>query len=249
MNSFSILCQSVIELCLSIQLPIDEGMASSAINPIDLFLDLGQLGSQFLQHLFGGRFPSHCHFPITLVMAFNASFSYHIKVVLLFCWHTAVAINTFDDIQFVTRSLLDADASLSLNEPLNIYMTILAFNFLHPLTVMAFRTILHKRFAVVFTGSVATQTFQPFPEAVGFMGKFYVVKSDGPLLYSNVAEGRAGYSGLKFLWFIIFVNGGQGLFGLIVRRIEKFENIFNIVNTLAQKDKAVIVPNATMENR
>ena len=198
-------------------------MASSAINPIDLFLDLGQLGSQFLQQLFGGRFPSDCHFPITLVMAFNASFSYHIKVVLLFCWHTTMAINTFDDIQFVTRPLLDADASLSLNQSLNIYMTILAFNFLHPLTVMAFRTILQERFAVVFTGRVATRTFQPFPEAVGFMGKFDVVKRDGPLLYPNVAEGRAGHSGLKFLWFIILVDGHQSLFGLIIRRIRSLK--------------------------
>ena len=79
------------------------------------------------------------------------------------------------------------------------------------------------------------------------MGKFYVVKRDGPLLHSNVAEGRAGYSGLKFLWFIIFVNGRQSLLALIVRRVEKFKGIFDIVNTLAQEDKTKIMSSLVEE--
>jgi hypothetical protein len=108
--------------------------------------------------------------------------------------------------------------------------------------MVAFGTILHKRLAVVFTGSMATQTLHPFADTVSFMGKLDVVKRNGPPLYPNVAEGRAGYSGLKFLCSIIFVDSSQGLFGLIVRRIEKFEGIFDIVNSHAQKDKAVIVP-------
>jgi hypothetical protein len=112
---------------------------------------------------------------------------------------------------------------------------------------MAFHTILHKRFTVVFTGSVATRTLHPFAEAMSFMGKFDVVKRDGPFLYSNMAEGCAGYSGLKFLGFIIFIDGCQSLVGLVIRCIEKFEGIFNIVNALAQEDKAVIVPSFVEE--
>jgi hypothetical protein len=120
-------------------------------------------------------------------------------------------------------------------------MTILTFNFLHLFAVMAFHTILHERFTVVFTWRVATRTFHPFAEAMSFMGKFDIVKRDSPFLYSDMAEGRAGYSGLKLLGLIIFVDGCQSLFGLIIRCVEKLEGIFNIVNTLAQKDKAVIV--------
>jgi hypothetical protein len=158
-----------------------------------------------------------------------------------------MAINTFDDIQLIARPLLDAYAPLSLNESLDGNMAILTFDFLDLLPVMAFRTILHKRFSMVFTRSMATRTLQSFACTVSFMGEFDIVKKDSPPLYPNVAEGRAGYSGLKFLWFIVFVDSRQGLFGLIVRRIEKLEGIFDIVNTLAQKDKAVIVPSFVEE--
>ena len=62
-----------------------------------------------------------------------------------------------------------------------------------------------------------------------------------------MAEGRTGHPGLKFLWFIIFIDGRESLFGLIVRYVEEFEGIFDIVNPLAKKDKAIIVASFAKE--
>jgi hypothetical protein len=170
-------------------------------------------------------------------MTFDATFFYCIEVILLFYWHTTMAINTLNNVQFITRPLFDSDASLSLNEFFDGNMTILTFNFFHFLPMMAFHTILHKCFAVVFTGRVATRTLQPLACAVCFMGKLDIIKRDGPPFYSNMAEARTGHPGLKFLWLIIFIDGRQGLFGFIIGRIEKLEGIFDIVNTLAQKTR------------
>jgi hypothetical protein len=120
-------------------------------------------------------------------------------------------------------------------------MAVLTFDFLHFLPVMAFSTNFHKCLAVVFTGSVAARTLQSIGCNVGLMGKFGIVKRDCPFLYSNMAEACTSHPGLKFLWLIIFVDGRPGLFGLIICRIEKLEGIFDIVNPLSQKDKAVIM--------
>jgi hypothetical protein len=158
-----------------------------------------------------------------------------------------MAIDTFDDIQFITRPLLNSNASLSLKESLGRNMTILTFDFLDLPPVMAFRAILHKCFAVVLTRSMTVGTLQPFACTVSFMGKFDVVKRNGPSFYPNVAQGRTGHLGLKFLGFITLINGCKSLLSLIIGCVEKFEGILDIVNTLPEKDKAIIVSGFTKE--
>src|SRR4030042_2255910 len=76
---------------------------------------------------------------------------------------------------------------------------------------------------------------------MGFVRKFCVVEGHRSFFYPDMAEGRTGHLSLKFLGFITLINSCQGLFSFIVHYIKEFEGIFNIVNTLPKKNKAIIV--------
>jgi len=217
-------------------------VASPAINPINLLFNLGQLGLQLLQHLFRDRFPSNHHLPVALVVTCDAPLLDRFERPLLLRQDTLVAINTLHCIQLVARPLLDAHASLSLDELSDIRMTIFTFDDLDLPAVMASGTNFHEGFAVLFAGSVAVQTFESIAFDVGPVGKFDIVKRNGPSLDSNMAETGTGHSCLKFLGFVIFVDDCQGALRPIARRIQELEGIFDIVNPFAQEDKTVIVP-------
>ena len=216
-------------------------MASTELNPCDLLPDLIDLGSHFLQQSSEVAFHLNQHLPITLVMAFDAPFLNRIESILLFSRHATMAIDTFDHIQLIAWSLLNADAPFPLNQSFDGDMAVFTFDLFDLLPMMTICTILLKSFSVIFTGRMAVRTFQSIASHMGLMRKFDIVKGNGPFLHPHMAEGRTGHLGLKFLGLITFINDCQGLFSLIIGCIEKFEGIFDIVNALAQKNKAVIV--------
>jgi hypothetical protein len=73
------------------------------------------------------------------------------------------------------------------------------------------------------------------------MRKLDIVEGDGTFFYPHMAEGGTGHPGLKFSGGITFINDGQSLISLTIRRIKKFEGVFDIMNALAQKHIAIIV--------
>jgi hypothetical protein len=174
-------------------------------------------------------------------MAFDTTFFNGIEGVLLFHRHTTMAIDTFDHIQLAARPVLRADPAFSLNQSLDGDMAVLALDFLDLLSMMASRTVLLKRLPVTLTGGMAVQTFQPLAGHMGFMRKLDIVERDGTFFNSNMAETRAGHLGLKLSGLVPSIEDRQGLFGLVVGAIEEFEGIFDIVNTLAQKNKVEIM--------
>jgi hypothetical protein len=70
---------------------------------------------------------------------------------------------------------------------------------------------------------------------MGFMGEFGIIEGNGPLFYSHMAEGCAGDFRLDLVGFIIFVDGCQSLFGLIVGHVKKLDRVLNIVDPSAEK--------------
>ena len=76
---------------------------------------------------------------------------------------------------------------------------------------------------------------------MSLMRKFGIVKWNGPLFDPHMAKGGTDHPSLKLPGLMTFINDGESQLRLIVRRIEEFEGIFDIMNALAQKDKAVIV--------
>ena len=50
-----------------------------------------------------------------------------------------------------------------------------------------------------------------------------------------MAEGGAGDVRLKLLGLIAFVDDCLGLFGLVVRHVEEFDGVLDIVNSLAER--------------
>jgi hypothetical protein len=120
-------------------------------------------------------------------------------------------------------------------------MAVITFNAFDFVPVMAVCTVLQESLSVSLTGRVAVGAFQTAPPHMGLVGKFNVIKRNDPFLDAHMAKGCAGHPGLKFSGGITFLNGGQGLLSLTIRRIEKFEGVFDIMNALAKKDEAVIV--------
>jgi len=47
------------------------------------------------------------------------------------------------------------------------------------------------------------------PAMWGFMGKFDVIKRNGPLLYPNMAQRGTGHAGSKFLRFVTFIDDSK----------------------------------------
>jgi hypothetical protein len=120
-------------------------------------------------------------------------------------------------------------------------MAVVTFNAFDFLPVMTFCAGFLKCLSVIFPRGVAIRTFHSIAGHMGFMRKFYVVEGDGTFFYAHMAKGCTGHPGLKFSGGMTFINNGQGLLRLIVRRIDQFKGILNIVNPLAKKDKAVVV--------
>jgi hypothetical protein len=181
-------------------------MASTEINPIDLIFNCRQFGFQFFQQIFRRRLPSDRHLPITLVMAFDATFLDGLKGVFLFRQDTSMTINAFDHIQLTTRSLFDANASFSLNELFDNGMAIITFHFLNSFPMMALRAIFHERFAVIFPGRMAIRTLLSVSCNVGFMGEFGVIKGNSTLLDPNMAQRGTGHLGFRLLGCVAFID-------------------------------------------
>jgi hypothetical protein len=152
-----------------------------------------------------------------------------------------MAIDTFDHIQLIAWPFLDTNTPLPLNQSFDGHMAIFTFDFFNYFSVMTFRTILLEGLSMVFPGGVTVRAFQPAANHMGFMGKFDIIKGNGPLLHPHMAKGGAGHLSLKLPGLIILIDDGQSLFCIIIGCIEEFEGIFYIVNPLPQKDKVVIV--------
>jgi glycosyltransferase involved in cell wall biosynthesis len=120
-------------------------------------------------------------------------------------------------------------------------MTVFTFDFLFRFSMMASCAILLKCLSMILTGGMAIRTFEPIACYVGFMRKFDIVECDGAFLHPHMAESCASHLGFKLPRLVPFIDYRQGLFGLIVGRIEEFKGIFDIVDALAQQDKTVIV--------
>jgi hypothetical protein len=120
-------------------------------------------------------------------------------------------------------------------------MAIITFNAFDFLPVMAVCTVLQESLPVSFTRRVTVPAFQTAPPHMGVMGKFNIIKRNNPFLDAHMAEAGAGHASLKFPGFMASINDSESLLRLIVRNIEKFKGILNIVNPLAKKDEAVIV--------
>jgi hypothetical protein len=120
-------------------------------------------------------------------------------------------------------------------------MAVFTFDFLDLFSMMAVCTILLEGLSVIFTRRVAVRTLQSIPGHMCLMREFYIVEGNRPFLHPYMAKGCAGHLSLKLLGLISFINFCYGLLCLIAGGIEKFEGIFDIVNALAQKDKAVIM--------
>jgi hypothetical protein len=152
-----------------------------------------------------------------------------------------MAIQTFDYIQLIAWPFLDTNTPLPLNQSFDGNVAIFTFDFFNLFSVMTFRTIFLEGLSMVSPGGVTVQAFQPAANHVGFMGKFDIIKGNGPLLHPHMAKGSASHLSLKLLGPIILIDDGQSLFCIIIGCIEEFEGIFYIVNPLPQKDKVVVV--------
>ena len=143
-----------------------------------------------------------------------------------------MALNARDRTQFTARSLFNANASFSFNEPLGENMTVIAFYFLYPLPVVAFRATLHDRLAVIFPGGMAIRALLSVTCNVSFMSELDIVESNGSLLYSDMAQRGAGHNRFEFLGLVLLIDDCQDLLRFTVRRIEKFQSIFDVMNAL-----------------
>src|SRR4030042_4692659 len=94
---------------------------------------------------------------------------------------------------------------------------------------------------------MAVHALHRFFEHMGFMGEFDVVERNGSLFDSDMAEGGAGHLCSEFLWTIIPVEAGHGLLRLMVRRIEEFNRILNIVGAPSEGDEVLIVTSLIQE--
>jgi hypothetical protein len=121
-------------------------------------------------------------------------------------------------------------------------MAIFAFNLFNLFSVMALGAILLKCLPMIVSGGVAVRAFQSIARHMGLMRKFDIVEGNRPFLDAHMTKGHTGHSGLKLFRFIGLVQDSSGLFRLTIGRVEEFEGILNIMNTLPQKDKTIIVP-------
>jgi hypothetical protein len=174
-------------------------------------------------------------------MTFNAAFLDRIERIPLFKRDTAVAIDTFDHIQLAARSLFDPDPSLSLDQSLDGDMAGLATDVLDLFPMMTVRTGFLKSLSMAGPRRVTIRTLQPVARDMGLMRKLHIVKGNGPPLHSHMAKCGAGHPGLNFPRSIALVKHGEGLFCLIICRIEKLKGILDIMDPLAKKNKAIVV--------
>jgi hypothetical protein len=139
-------------------------------------------------------------------MAFDATLLDRLKGVFLFRQYAPMAINAFDRVQFITRSLFNANASFSLNELFDESMAIITFHFLYSLPVMAFRANFHERFAVILAGRMAIRTPLSITCNMGFVGEFDVIKGNGALFYPHMAQSGTGHPGFELLGLVVFID-------------------------------------------
>src|SRR4030042_3756161 len=109
-------------------------------------------------------------------MTFDTTFLNRIECVPLFCSHTTMAIDTFDNIELIARALFNTNASLSLNQSFNRDMAVFTFDFLSHFSMMAVGTVFLKCLSVVFAWGMAVGTSHPAACHLGFMGKFSFVE-------------------------------------------------------------------------
>jgi hypothetical protein len=120
-------------------------------------------------------------------------------------------------------------------------MTILTFDLCDLLSMVASRTILLKCLSMILARGMAIQTFEPIACDMGFMRKFDIVEGNDAFLDPHMAESRAGHPGFILPDLVTLIDCCENLFGLIIRCIEELDGIFNIMNSLAEEYKTVIV--------
>jgi hypothetical protein len=120
-------------------------------------------------------------------------------------------------------------------------MAIIAFHLFNLFSVMASGAILLKCLPMTVSGGVAVRAFQSIASHVSLMRKFDIIEGNRSFLDAHVTKGGTGHPGLKLSRFIGLVQNSSRLFRFTIGRIKEFEGIFNIVNTLPQKNKAVVM--------
>jgi len=79
------------------------------------------------------------------------------------------------------------------------------------------------------------------------VGKLDIIKRDSAFLHPHMAEGRTGHLRMKLLGLIGLIKDRHGLFRFITCHIKEFDGVLDVVDPLAQKNKAVIVPGLVEE--
>jgi hypothetical protein len=120
-------------------------------------------------------------------------------------------------------------------------MAIVAFNLFNPFSVMALGAILLKGLPMIVSGGMAVPTLQSVACHMGLMREFDIVEGDRPFLDADMTKGGTGHPGLKFFRSIGLIQNSRRLLCPVIRRIEEFKGIFNIVNTLPQQNNAVVM--------
>ena len=163
MEPGAFLCQVIIEFRFAEKLLVDEGMAAPAINLLDLLPDTIDLWGYFLEQFLVGGLPPERHLPVARVMAFDTAILDGIETILLLRCHGTVAVDAFNLAQLLAGPLLDSDASLPFDQPLDVDVTFAAADLLDLLSVMACRTILQKGLSMGLPGRMAVQTLRSIP--------------------------------------------------------------------------------------
>ena len=174
-------------------------------------------------------------------MASNTLFLNGIEGILLLRSYAPMAIHTFDDVQMMTWSFFNPDAPLSLNHPFCTDVAILTADLLDLLSMMATCTIFQKCFSVSFPGRMTVRTLQSVASYMGFMRELHIVEGHRPFFHAHMAQGRTGHWGLEFPGPVAFVDGRKGLFSLAIGHIKEFDRVLDIMNAIAQENKAVIM--------